>query len=106
MLGWLFRSSNSAKERKELIVLMRPTVLKTPGEAALQVDIEKQRLPGVRAAERELDKVELQQSRKERKKTAAKPAPQTPAPVKFDEPAAFTPEEEQMLRDSQPVPQP
>jgi type II secretory pathway component GspD/PulD (secretin) len=106
LLGWLFRSSNSAKERKELIVLMRPTVLRTPEMAALQVDIEKERLPGVRAAERELDKVELQKARKEQKKTAAKPAAQTPAPVKFDEPAAFTPEEEQMLRDSQPVPQP
>ncbi len=106
LLGWLFRSSNSQKERKELIVLMRPSVLYTPAEAAVQVDIEKERLPGVRAAERELDKIELQQSRKERKKTPVKPVAQKPAPTHFDQPTPFTPEEEQLLRESQPVPQP
>lgn len=105
LLGVLFRSSSSAKERKELIVLMRPSVLRTPYDAALQVDIEKQRLPGVRAAERDLEKIESQTSRKERKKTSAKPVPQKPAPTDFNQPAPFTPAEEQMLLEPQPAPQ-
>jgi general secretion pathway protein D len=105
LLGWLFRSTNNQKERKELIVLMKPTVLRTPEMAALQVDVEKQRLPGVRAAERELDKVELQQARKESKQKPAKPAPQKPAPTDFNQPAPFTPAEEHMLLESQPTPQ-
>lgn len=107
LLGYLFRSTNSEKERKELIVLMRPSVLRTPEDAVLQVDIEKERLPGVRAAERELDKVELSTAAKERKKKPAKqPAAQKPSPKNFDQPAPFTPEEEQMLLVPQPEPQP
>lgn len=104
LLGVLFRSSTSDKERKELIVLMRPSVLYTPEMAALQVDVEKQRLPGVRAAERDLDKVELESAAKERrkdkanKKSVSKPAAQ-PAPGNgFEQPTPFTPEEEQMLQ--------
>ncbi|MCW5554129.1 MAG: hypothetical protein KIS67_18480 [Verrucomicrobiae bacterium] len=58
LLGYLFRSTSKEKERKELIVLMRPTVLRTPAIAAMQVAIEKERLPGVRAAEADLDKIE------------------------------------------------
>lgn len=58
LLGYLFRSTSKEKERKELIVLMRPTVLRTPEIAAMQVAIEKERLPGVRAAEADLDKIE------------------------------------------------
>lgn len=58
LLGYLFRSTSKEKERKELIVLMRPTVLRTPEIAAMQVAIEKERLPGVRAAEAELDRIE------------------------------------------------
>ena len=107
LLGYLFRSTNSEKERKELIVLMRPSVLRTPEDAVLQVDIEKERLPGVRAAERELDKVELSTAAKERKKKPAKqPAAQKPSPKKFDEPVPFTPEEEKMLLVPQPESQP
>ncbi|MGC3957832.1 MAG: secretin N-terminal domain-containing protein [Verrucomicrobiota bacterium] len=107
LFGVLFRSSKSDKERKELIVLMRPSVLRTPEMAALQVDVEKQRLPGVREAERELDKVELSTAAKERKKKPAKqPAVQKPSPKNFDEAAPFTPEEEKMLLQPQSVPEP
>ncbi len=50
LLGWLFRSTDNAKDRTELMVLMRPTVLKTPELAAAQTIKEGQRLPGVSAA--------------------------------------------------------
>ncbi len=51
ILGHLFKSSGHSKERSELIVLMRPTVLRTPEMASLQVEEEKKRLPGVLQAE-------------------------------------------------------
>ncbi|MEI9863828.1 MAG: hypothetical protein WDN00_04590 [Limisphaerales bacterium] len=41
LLGVLFSSRSSDKTRQELLVLMRPTVLKTPELAALQADVEK-----------------------------------------------------------------
>ena len=47
LLGWLFRSTDNQKDRTELMVLMRPTVLKTPEIAAAQTIREGQRLPGV-----------------------------------------------------------
>jgi len=53
LLGNLFTSRNDSKQREELIVLMRPTVLKTPELAAAQTVKEQQRLPGVSAAEAE-----------------------------------------------------
>ena len=54
LLGYLFRSTITDELRKELIVLIRPTVLPTPEIAALAATAEKNRMPGVRAAEREL----------------------------------------------------
>jgi general secretion pathway protein D len=53
LLGTLFSSRTSTKERKELMVLMRPTVLKTPEIAARQVVVEKKSLPGIQRAEAE-----------------------------------------------------
>ncbi len=50
LLGNLFSSRSDSKQREELIVMMRPTVLKTPELAAEQTIKEKQRLPGVSAA--------------------------------------------------------
>lgn len=50
LLGWLFRSTDNSKNRTELMVMMRPTVLKTPEIAAAQTIKEAQRLPGVSAA--------------------------------------------------------
>ena len=50
LLGNLFTSRSDQKDRKELIVLMRPTVLKTPELAARNTIKETQRLPGVSAA--------------------------------------------------------
>jgi len=51
LLGALFTQHNNTKDREELVVLMRPTVLKTPEAAAAQTLREEQRLPGVSAAE-------------------------------------------------------
>ena len=54
LLGYLFRSTHTDGTRKELIVLIRPTVLPTPEIAALTATAEKNRMPGVRAAEKDL----------------------------------------------------
>jgi type II secretory pathway component GspD/PulD (secretin) len=50
LLGNLFSQRNDSKQREELIVMIRPTVLKTPELAAAQAVKEQQRLPGVSAA--------------------------------------------------------
>jgi general secretion pathway protein D len=50
ILGNLFTSRLDSKSRSELIVLMRPTVLRTPEIAAQNTLKEEQRLPGVSAA--------------------------------------------------------
>jgi type II secretory pathway component GspD/PulD (secretin) len=49
-LGNLFKQRSDSKDRQELIVLMRPTVLKTPELAAKHAVNEEQRLPGVSEA--------------------------------------------------------
>lgn len=51
LFGALFRSTISSSSRRELLVLIRPTVLPTPEAAALQTDIQRNRLPVVKAAE-------------------------------------------------------
>jgi general secretion pathway protein D len=53
LLGFLFSSHSSNKTRDELLVLMRPTVLKTPELAAAQAKIEEARLPGISHAEKD-----------------------------------------------------
>jgi len=50
LLGNLFTQRSDSKAREELIVLMRPTVLKTPEIAAKNTFKEEQRLPGVSEA--------------------------------------------------------
>jgi Flp pilus assembly secretin CpaC len=51
ILGNLFLQRNDSKQREELIVLMRPTVLDTPKMAAEYTYTEEKRLPGVAGAE-------------------------------------------------------
>jgi general secretion pathway protein D len=53
LLGNLFTSRHDSKQRQELIVMMHPTVLKTPAIAAAQTVAEQQRLPGVQRAQAE-----------------------------------------------------
>jgi general secretion pathway protein D len=67
VLGHLFRSPNSNKTRQELLVLMRPTVLRTPEVAALQSINEQVRSPGIIAARREEQTVVNQERRVEAK---------------------------------------
>jgi general secretion pathway protein D len=59
VLGYLFRSTADSNKRVELIVLIRPTVLPTPEAAALVATSERNKLPGVKAAEAEYRKDEL-----------------------------------------------
>ena len=61
LLGALFSSRTSDKSRDELLVLMRPTVLKTPELAAIQAKKEESRLPGIAHAEEMDNKDELKQ---------------------------------------------
>ena len=53
LLGNLFTSRSDSKDREELLVLMRPTVLKTPEAASHQTIKEEQRLPGISSAQAE-----------------------------------------------------
>ncbi len=52
LIGRLFKAPSSNKTRDELVVLMRPTVLRTPEAASLQAVKEEVRSPGIMAAER------------------------------------------------------
>ena len=67
LLGYLFRGSHTDSVRKELMVLIRPTVLPTPEVAALTAEAEKNKMPGVRATEREMQADETQRLKKENK---------------------------------------
>jgi len=76
LLGNLFKQRSDSKNREELIVLMRPTVLGTPELAAKQTVKEKQRLPGISQAaaeesaeERKLIDVQRKREQKEFKNT-------------------------------------
>lgn len=63
LIGNLFKSPSSTKTRDELLVLMRPTVLKTPELAAIQAVKEQVRSPGIDGAERE-ERAVVDQERK------------------------------------------
>jgi general secretion pathway protein D len=65
ILGALFRSTSDETRQVELIVMMRPTVLPTPESAAIAAAHERDILPGVKAAE-----AEIQQERVKRMKDA------------------------------------
>jgi general secretion pathway protein D len=52
-LGYLFRSSSDSKQRVELVVLLRPTYLPTPESASLFAEQERNKMPGIKAAEKE-----------------------------------------------------
>jgi general secretion pathway protein D len=54
LLGSLFKSTTKTEDRTELIVLIRPTVLPTPEVAFLATKAEKNKMPGVRATENEI----------------------------------------------------
>jgi general secretion pathway protein D len=67
LLGNLFTSRTDKKDRTETIVMIRPTVLKTPEIAAAQAVKEQERLPGVAHAAAEDAKSERKQVEAERR---------------------------------------
>jgi general secretion pathway protein D len=94
ILGALFSSKSSDKTRDELLVLMRPTVLKTPDLASIQAKKEESRLPGIANAEakdneEQRKQVEAEnraeriaaQKEAQREARARKHAPSTPTTV-------------------------
>jgi general secretion pathway protein D len=56
LLGALFRGTDKSKSARELIILIRPTVLPTPEDAAIVAAEERSRMPGITAADREWGK--------------------------------------------------
>ena len=102
ILGHLFSSTTRAKARSELVVLMRPTVLKTPELVAKHTIIEKEGMPGIMAAEADLAKREGKPKTPVKSKSKSKSAPaksvQQSAPESlFDRPTPFTEEDEKFL---------
>ena len=67
IIGNLFTQRSDTKDREELIVLMRPTVLKTPELAARNTIQEARRLPGVSETAAESDRDENKLIETERK---------------------------------------
>jgi general secretion pathway protein D len=53
ILGQLFSSNSKSTDRQELIVLIRPTVLPNPSDAAVTALEEERKLPGISQAKRE-----------------------------------------------------
>ena len=60
LLGWAFRSKNDFKQRSELIVLIRPTILNSPQEASKLAEVERRSLPNAAAAVREFQSEEAE----------------------------------------------
>ncbi|MCC6232355.1 MAG: hypothetical protein IT580_06900 [Verrucomicrobiales bacterium] len=60
VLGWAFRSKNSFKQRSELIVLIRPTILNTPQDATRLAELEQRSLPNAAATVREFQREEAE----------------------------------------------
>ncbi|HEX5218097.1 MAG TPA: secretin N-terminal domain-containing protein [Verrucomicrobiae bacterium] len=111
LLGALFRSSGEAKQRNELMVLMRPTVLRTPELASLQVAVEKEGLPGVVAAEADYNREEAKASAREKerqRRLEMKELPEKPPekPEQFNQVRPFTPEEVQDYTTPRNLPNP
>lgn len=92
LLGALFTSRGNSKDRSELLVLMRPTVLRTPEIAAQQTYKEKAKMPGVQHAEVDLER-DNQKRRLEYINSQLDAKSKKPH---FDKVTPFTPEEERL----------
>jgi general secretion pathway protein D len=97
LLGALFSSKSDDKTREELVVLMRPTVLRTPEIAAAETTrIRKDQMPGIMGAEADEQalqrKAVKQELKEERKRSYNEEAPVTPEERKlYALPPATTP---------------
>jgi general secretion pathway protein D len=80
LIGKLFTNSSKNKSRNELLVLMRPTVLRTPELAAAHTSVEKSRLPGIRHAEAENEAEETKRVKSAEGKLGTTPRTESPAP--------------------------
>jgi general secretion pathway protein D len=58
LLGYLFSANTKSEVRNELMVLIRPTVLPTPSDAAIAAQEEKSKMPGIVAAEKDYSEAE------------------------------------------------
>jgi len=81
LLGALFRSNSSQNDRSELMVLMRPIVLRTPELASALAVQERARLPGISRAEQEFEKEETLRIKKHHEKTARDKTEPSPSPT-------------------------
>lgn len=63
-LGAAFSKRSQNSSRTELMILIRPSILATPTDAGEVADQERQRLPGVRVAEKEFENNEKTEARK------------------------------------------
>ena len=70
ILGALFRTTSKTDDRRELMVLIRPTVLPTPDVAAIVAKDEKSRMPGLVAAERDSNESERKRLEKVQRETS------------------------------------
>jgi general secretion pathway protein D len=62
-LGALFRSSSAKRNRKELIVFIRPTVLENPEAAAKLAATERAKISPVNAVEKQFERDERERTR-------------------------------------------
>ena len=75
LLGPLFSSNNRKDDRNELIIMIRPTVLPNPQDAAIAAEEEKNKMPGISVAEQEnkvYEKKLLKRAEKEIQKSREK----------------------------------
>ena len=63
-IGALFRSTSESPQRKELMVLIRPTVLPTPQSASLHARAERERSASLRGVEQTVRMEEIKQNKK------------------------------------------
>ncbi len=96
LLGKIFESTRDVDERNELIVLMRPTVLKTPEAAAVKAMSEQANLPGIDLAKDEEKRLmEKYRSLVEelRRKQGLGPSPEKPGlPLQLPDSAPLVPQ--------------
>jgi general secretion pathway protein D len=69
VLGYLFKSHNSSKSRSELMVLIKPTVLSSPEEAAKLADAQRVDSPAIRELEKDFELQDAALQKKVNRKT-------------------------------------